>query len=707
MGIGANEALSAERTPGYFLDVTPGPWTSMTDIAPTGSVRATAQALSGLFAGGARRVQVTGEPAGAGRTMLTRLLRDEYGCVTLLLPDLLDGDAVGHGLVQARRAVGLSADAMQSLDSAVGEVAHQLVDSGRWLVLRLPESWASTSQPSSVDEFGLRERAEHFLRAWMVFDKLSIVLISNGVDALLPPAARASLRQERLPTAAITIDALRLDDIWGDYAAHARALHGALRDSHLETLPIDLRLAVGLVAMGERPRVAAQRLYLNGRTVDLARMLTRRAIDRGLEEPLRRMVLLRNPVPLTNATALLRCAPEFLPLFTHCFGYADELYRVSDLIRTAVRGELGRGARREAVAGRQVRHLAVADLHEASDGALSPNELTWERALAWLDKVHHLAHAGERGAERWMQQAVVTTDQLVDRARVLSRVHRDWSGAAALYGRCIDIDALHHYAWHYLGYNLDMGALDRTRAEVGYRRARDLRPDNPWYSGRLVTFLIGQARYADAEKAWNETLHNLDPAGDRTSRDPWLARQVHRWVALSWLQMGEVKRARAALEVLSPRALEEPGVAEADHQVRDAEEARDLGVAVRPPGMKAGERERCQVLPSIDGEGRRLERWYAGRVQEVSDTEVTLVYATPAPEPDLRRVLRESLTLQAWRDLADADAHSISSPYFELGEYEDSLGNVHRHLRFVGDYAWEPSAPEGDPMRWLRGHLGT
>lgn len=674
----------------------------MADLAPRDTVEATLAAVQGHLDAGTRVLQVEGPPA-SGRSMVVAELQ-ERGALALFLPPLLDGDAVGHGVVQARRGAGLDARLEQPMAEALEEVGRRLAGEGRTVVMRLPRTWSgATAGPGSAHEIGLRARASAFLQAWLDIPDLQLVLVGNGVSSLLPRAVEVV---ERLPVAVASVRSLRDEELWGPLAPSAERLCRALGAAQPQPSPLDLRLAVGLVEQGELARRVAQRLVTGVRTVDLARDLANRLADRGLEEVLRRLLLLRVSVPVVHLSAGW-VAAEFLPVLTHCLlhGPAHQRVRLSSPVRVGIWQALQ--ARRDRTATEAQRHATLAALHRMDDGHDSPNSLGWAQTLSWLDKVHHLAHGGDQTAEEWSRQTKVSVDQLVDRAKALSVEEGDCSGAAALYRQVVETEPGHHYAWHYLGYNLDRLGQDREQTEAAYQRAIALDVTNPWYNSRLITSLVDQARVRDAETAWRATLRQVDPTGDRTERDPWVASQLHRWVAEAWLRRGEVKRARAVLDTLSSRALREQGIPELLHRLQDSEEAVALAESVRPPGMAIGQRG-TTVLSERDSHGRQRLRWFAGRVLGVGEAGVEVVYAEPPRGEAARAVFREQISPDDWSLMSRSAPDALASPWFELGEYGEAAEGVRRIVVFIHDAP--PPDTGGDdgrqPLRWLGRRLG-
>lgn len=195
-------------------------------------------------------------------------------------------------------------------------------------------------------------------------------------------------------------------------------------------------------------------------------------------------------------------------------------------------------------------HAGFARHYSKADGAVSPIGLRGASLTAWCEKAHHLAHAGQAGAESWAALDLVAPNLYWDRGRYLSQERRDYSAAAQVYRSCVERFPEDDYAWHYLGFNLDRGGASDDRVLEAYRRAVKLNPEHPWWNGRLVTRLIASGRSADAQSEWRSTVERIDPDGTQVRAGEWLANQLHLWVCRAWLRAGQPDRARAVLELV-------------------------------------------------------------------------------------------------------------------------------------------------------------
>lgn len=219
-------------------------------------------------------------------------------------------------------------------------------------------------------------------------------------------------------------------------------------------------------------------------------------------------------------------------------GYGEDSFRVAAEVQVLLRGNSEPSA---------VSHRLLAGLHQALDGATSPQTLGQERIRHWAEKVHHLGAAGPSTDAQWGEQELPAPGFYWDRGRRQSE-RKEFLRAAETYRACLQKFPGDDYAWHYLGYNLEQGRGDPGEIEGAYREAVRLAPYKSWWHGRLISFLIRAEKFGEARAAWSAALPRLiqDPFG--LCRDSILADQLHRWVTMAWL---EKEKPDDAMEVLS------------------------------------------------------------------------------------------------------------------------------------------------------------
>lgn len=347
-------------------------------------------------------------------------------------------------------------------------------------------------------------------------------------------------------------------------------------------------------------------------------------------------------------------------MLTQCVGYGDATIRLAEPVRDALL------ARREP-AGQQRAHEDLAWFYQQADGATSPLQLAGPPLRAWLEKAHHLAHSVSDaadttvrvGRQRWANLECPSRHLLWDRARTLSREHRRYAEAAALFRRCIEQFGDDDYSWHYAGFNLERARQDPGGAETALRMAvvpewpRDKTDNpgsrNPWWNSRLVTFLIGRGRTLAALEAWGAALDNVDPDCKRVADNPWLAKHLHRWVVRAWLEVGEVKNARRVFDEIPADIVGmDEQLKQLQWRLEDAEEAVQLVESVYPASTPPSDRWHHPQVPP----GAELSTWSPGRVVAANRNGVVLVLAAMGPGGPERRVVRAQVSAKEWSKLA-------------------------------------------------------
>ncbi|WP_428263162.1 hypothetical protein [Haliangium sp.] len=622
------------------------------------------------------RVWVRGA-SGVGKAALARAFAERLGdrAALVTLPSADDFDAPVHGLYQAASYVpegareALINDASLSLQERAGRAANGLRRAGRTLLLVVPASWEA-DRGLVADQ--RRANAAAFLEGITGEDRLGMVVFSTP---RLWKEMNAGWQFESVAFEPALVSPLSLDDRGlgsGRYAKAARDLRTALADRDLRVTPLQLRLAVGLAALDEPIDELASNLEsLAARSTVSPSLLTKRlmhVLDRPHREMLRRGLrrLARSRVRLvrSDALALAELPPEHAPLVTQCVAFGDGAVQINEFVRRRLIDRFDEpdfGA-----------HETLAALHRARDGHSDPMALSPEPMRHWLEKVHHLAYSGEGGRAQWREQRLRAKEFYWAHAYSLSKTQKDYDSAAEIYRQALERFGDDSYTCHYLAFNLDRAGKQRRDVERYYRRAIELEPQNPWWNGRLVTFLIGQARFHDARAEWVAVLDRIDPERERLHREPWLAAQLHRWVIREWLLHGQVEAAREVMDdIPSQITKQDDNLADLEERLRDAEEARALGESVYPVSVPTNERWRApRLIPKKSAKGSPRVAWYPGRVVEASSRGVTLVVATPHEDPEQRRVILREMSKEEWVETAWC-APKDAKGFVEVGRFAD------------------------------------
>lgn len=465
------------------------------------------------------------------------------------------------------------------------------------------------------------------------------------------------------PTA--NLAALEDETRWRSYASAAKGLLAAL-DPEIQVSPIALRLAVGLAALDGNPREAARQLSEPGSTSTvqervLARLASSISTEPELCGPVACFLAARTPIRRDRLVALTKIPESHEPLISECIGYGEDRVRVSWSVRYKLASFLRRYLRDPGA------HSALADHYSEEDGAPTLAEASGVRALAWLERAHHLAHSNRQ--DDWNNLQLPCREMYWDRGRFLSRVKRDYVAAAEVYRACVQRFPTDDYSHHYLAFNLERAGLNRDEVREEYQLAVKCNAeagDNPWWNGRLVTSLVRQGLLFDAQREWSLALDRVDPELTRAKSEKWLAEHFFYWVAAAWLEAGYPERARSVLELVSDRITNESeSLSVLAHLVADAIEGAELRESVYDTSVEFSERwEKPRGLPE-EHDGCRLCAWFPGRVLEIQGDDVQLVYASPEDRRARTRVVERD----HWNAIA-AKRDVEPDQFVEIGRYE-------------------------------------
>jgi TolA-binding protein len=218
----------------------------------------------------------------------------------------------------------------------------------------------------------------------------------------------------------------------------------------------------------------------------LALLLGRVRSRRDLADAVLRVAQMRRPLPRSAVLALTEVPPEHAALVTECVGYGDPVRPIA-ILRSRVRAAWP--VSRERL---DATHAAMAEQYGKLDGAVAAAAIsTAEKMEAWVERAHHLAHAGPLGADSWSRLVLPAPELYWDRARHLSREREDYQGAAQVYRACVERFPNDDYAHHCLAWNLEKAGAPPEEPRLHFERAVHLASTNPWWNARHVTFLIG------------------------------------------------------------------------------------------------------------------------------------------------------------------------------------------------------------------------
>ncbi|HEX4416264.1 MAG TPA: hypothetical protein VH165_00120 [Kofleriaceae bacterium] len=585
---------------------------------------------------------------GAGRHTVVKLLAASMKLAVVELPSFDDLDAPLHGLVQLASHAGTLEGAPRDFITSTHTAAQALADAECALVVLMPVPRAG---PPREAEAVTRRRIEQMLAALVNVPALRLAVLATRGTRLRDGFTR-SLELTASKIGAAQISASELPD---EFAAAARLLAGWMAKAAWASTPLEARLQVGLIALGEPPAGVALRLEALAR-----KMVLQLRRWPSLAVAVRRLLLARRALPIDAVAAVSGVEPRWQPLLTACIGYGDDTIRVPDVTRQVLLDAL-----KSSSSVFEDAHTTLAQYHGALDGARSLNGLSQDQAIHWMEKVHHLGLGGAGCAARWCEQEPAGREQLWERARYLSHELHQFQDAAQLYEMSIARFGDDPYSSHYLAYNLERARGELSQVRRGYGHAVGEEPDNPWWQQRWIRFLIAHGTLAEARAAWQLAIRAIDPDGTRLRNSAWLALNFHFWVARRWLALGYLEDAREVLSEVPDRWLDqESELRDLDRLLTAQEQSLVLGESVYPASTPLAARWGSPRNLRPVRSGRRLASWAPGRVVEATPSAVTVVVA---PTPDEAQQL--TFDDDSWRRLAGEPAGDAAG-FFELGTYE-------------------------------------
>jgi tetratricopeptide (TPR) repeat protein len=602
------------------------------------------------------------------------------------LPAVPGADGAAHILLQlaahARWDIAPNEQPNRSIRETANLIARQLNRDGEpVLVMRLPAAWLIENE--SADGHTFQERFKEVMLGVRNEATLRAVIVASNTREGPRSLGFGFAQKRQLPAPGLSQAFYDEPESWNSYEHAARAVREAITGSGLDFTPIQVRLLVGLAALGTN----IDALVSTHGGCPPAKVLwselgkcMRLEEHKALLTALRRLMRVRLPVPPEDAIDIADPPPDHRPLFTECVGQQE---RGSGHIR--LEEGLFRAVRIDDYTPETyvTTHARLVEHYRQRDGDPSPSGLVWHRTVNWLERAHHLGHAGPDFEDQWHDLDLPTREFYWDRGRSLSREYQRFDAAARVYQACIQKYPDDDYAHHYFDWNR-LKNRERPR-NIGhhYQKAVELSRRNAWWNSRLITFLVDEARFTDADAAWRSALDSLE------EDEYFLARHFHRWVVDAWLGMGEVQRARLAFDQISPSVVGNEVIDALERRLLDAEEAVQLGESVFPPEVPPQDRwlEPPFAVPRrLKSPGNDLVRWFPGRVVSGSANGVEIVLA----DPSSRRVVRRTLTPDEWSEHGGECPPEDATGYFVFARYADGTGRLFPTVS-DGHSPWRPN----------------
>jgi tetratricopeptide (TPR) repeat protein len=410
---------------------------------------------------------------------------------------------------------------------------------------------------------------------------------------------------------------------WDSLAEFARDLLKAGGDALAELSPLELRLRVGLVAVGED---AARQSRHKHAPHKLVRLLLERVGPgaQALKKILGRLSVFRTSIDEYGLSdvglAELEPLSQALVKRVLLFGPQDQLRIHEAIAREAIQGEwLTPSESREA-------HRLAAQYHQARFEKATQRHHVRIAVRHELEVIHHLTQAGD--ARRLLERSVFFVEQYDALGRALSQ-QRHHDEAIPAYERALAHNPSDAYAHHYLAYNLDVLAKDPQRVEREFREAILHRRDHVWYRGRFINFLLVRGRIREAHEEWERALAELLPSGPST--DARLYRELHGETARLLLHRGQLEFAAEVLEDVPRAMLAELSWYRALRRLYERLRAAALDEEVFPPHLAEEKRWQGPHLLHLESDKQRIEEWMPGRISAADEEGVHIRVARASP----------------------------------------------------------------------------
>lgn len=606
---------------------------------------------------------------------------------------------------------GLLNGELQSWSESVGRWSERIASVQEWvsdncddvvLLCDAPRSWGA----NRADDDFFRDRG--FAAAFGLTSLHCRRVVAGGLPIPVEPQRRVELS-----TPSLDLSWLRQEQAWGTLAPAATALaDSTFLEQHPPT-PLQVRLLVAAIFLSSISTVAK---WWKGHDRWETRSLVQRVAElmqqdghRPLWDTWLRLSITRRPFDHEVFEKLMRAnAPEQeRDIARHCLLFGEETLRMHDELKLcAVRW------RREHHSARRLKdlvaktNLTLFNVHRARFERFQTAHSSF--ALGESMEAYHFASViGQEDLLKQVKPAFV--DQLDALGWSLSYERRKYADAARAFEQALIWDEMDDYAHQYLAYNLDRIGRRLEDVELHFRRAVELNSMHPWWRSRLITFLVGRGRLAEAREAWEDALLELGLGESDASVGTY--EHLHCWVAGSLINAGEIVFAREVLDAVPPWARAQIDIWDGLSRRADAMLQLGRGDAVVPSWRLLPQwwEEGPALLQHRLGVGKELVRWLAGRVVDKDENGIhlraALVERDDGEPPITRTVIPDADFEQVCRDDVSARDLRIGS-FVEVGLYVNPQNKRERPdtlVRVLPSRRWDaPVEPAARADRYLK-----
>ena len=240
----------------------------------------------------------------------------------------------------------------------------------------------------------------------------------------------------------------------------------------------------------------------------------------------------------------------------------------------------------------------------------------------------------------------------------------EWTSAASAFSLALEQDPDDAFALHHLGFSLDNEAREPRRVEHNYVQALRLDPTHVTWHERLVSFLVVQARVADAAERFETSRGQL--LSDDGDASVEVYAHLHLPVAANLLRRAELPFTAYVLSTIPEWAHERvAGLRWQQHRLAVLE------AATRGPSCVPADRatgiwwSQPELLGERDNDGLPLQVWLAAAVEAVStnglDLHIAVIEVGQRP--------RFGTTTMSWDTLQARVEDSTRAEKLDIGDF--------------------------------------